>query len=108
MLLSDDRTQDCAQEVAQESVQQGSQEGASQGTQEGVHEGSQKVVALKKKILRYLLLSWTMAMTDFNGALQWKYDRFGSPYLTQEFTDAKIISKELATDEEMKTINRYG
>ena len=50
----------------------------------------------KKKILRYLLLSWTLTMTDVSELM---YDLF---------YDKRIIYKGLATDEEMKRINRFG
>ena len=50
----------------------------------------------KKKILRYLLLSWTLTMTDISELM---YDKF---------YDKRIIYKGLATDEEMKRINRFG
>ena len=52
----------------------------------------------KKKMLRYLLLSWAITMSDVCGKPHYK-----------EFSDENLISKlGLATKEEMKRINKYG
>ena len=59
--------------------------------------GMWKANEFKKKVLRYLLLSWAITMGDICGKLH-----------HNDFTDESLISLGLATNEELKKINKYG